>query len=191
MDAIDSTVAETQAQHDVCEFAVRVLQRLKPPSLRGQWVSRLADPLSRDYDRGMLLAPIVMGIPVDANSIQACINNWREQLALHGLEAGSSMRYIQLRRFSHAPSSRTLRKLGQLFHVVGGIYHLGPTPHSGHYRSFLSWTTMNPGNHDGLFTFPGHVMTADDHVAGKWATPEDAEEICRHVFLILCVKTKE
>ena len=45
------------------------------------------------------------------------------------------------------------------FHVVVGIYHLGNTPHSGHYRSFLSWATREPGNHAGFFTSPFRVMS--------------------------------
>ena len=173
--------------------------------------SRAAE--ANPHDKGLLLAPIVMDVPEHAVSIQACINHWHEQLALHGLVAGSNMFYLQLRRFLHVPSGRTIRKLGirlQIegtirmpvfdvglrpqwlpLHVVGGIYHLGNTPHSGHYRSFLSWATREPGNHAGFFTFPGNVMTTDDSVAGRWATPDDAEEICRNVCMLWCGKAPD
>ena len=69
------------------------------------------------------------------------------------------------------------------FRVVGGVLHIGDTPSSGHYRSFLS---LFAGAHERSALDQAYIT--DD---GQVAHPLNAEErslICANAYLIWCAK---
>ena len=74
-----------QEQHDVGEFTVHVLSKLQPPILQGRWLARLADPMVRNVDSGVTVAPITLTIPARASNLQDCVNAWHSQAAIHAL----------------------------------------------------------------------------------------------------------
>ena len=201
-----------QEQHDAGEFASHALKHLCPASMQGRWVARIADPLPRDVDTGPLLQPLPLPIPKRATTVQECVEAWHGQAAVHGLEAPTPVVLLQLGRFTGGRArarkhhhrldvSRGLRLpffRGGLdtqwchYSVVAGVYHLGRTASSGHYRSFL----INAG--DGAYSndceplrysFPGHTLSTDDGRSALPVTSEDTECILRNTYLLWCIQS--
>ena len=55
-------------------------------------------------------------------------------------------------------------------HIQGGVHHLGPTPHAGHYRSFCRYR--------------GSIWVGDDGHAGSLATQSDVLSILSNSYLL-------
>ena len=200
-----------QMQHDVGEFLTYILRRLKPPCMQGTWQSRLQDPTVRVYDSGTLLSPLVVLIPQGAHSVQDCVNARHSQMAPHGLAAPTSTILLQLSRFHYQPG-RPVRKLQvrlettahlrfpvfsmglqtqwYSYYVIAGIYHIGRTPSTGHYRAFLTNRGVpgNAGNLEEPYIFPDQTMVTDDGVPAQNASREVAEQIFCNIYMLWCVR---
>ena len=194
-----------QIQHDVGEFAGHALKCLRPPSLQGHWNARVADPQVRTVDTGPLHAPITMHIPDTANGIQDCVQAWHAQAMVHGLEVDAPLILIQLGRFRYG-SSRARKYLRRLnldrglrlpmfqtglatqwikYELVAGVYHLGRTATSGHYRSFLNCVgaTRQP-NEDPRSLPISDCLTTDDGRSALPATQDEYGVIQKNVYLL-------
>ena len=55
-------------------------------------------------------------------------------------------------------------------YIQGGVYHLGPTPHAGHYRSFCRYR--------------GSICVGDDGHAGSLATQSDVLTTLSNSYLL-------
>ena len=199
-----------QEQHDVGEFTVHVLSKLQPPILQGRWLARLADPMVRNVDSGVTVAPITLTIPARASNLQDCVNAWHSQAAIHALEAPVPLIVLQLGRFTGNGIRRTRKLLQRLnlngglqlpvfetglaaqwcrYSVVAGVFHLGSTATSGHYRSFLNYAGAGvQSKAREHFQFPA-TLTTDD---GRSALPilhDEAELISQNSYLIWCAKS--
>ena len=65
-----------------------------------------------------------------------------------------------------------------------GIIHIGNTPASGHYRSFLS----EPLEHPGLSALQ-HARITDDGQHARLMSPDDASLLAKaNVYLVWCAK---
>ena len=193
-----------QDQHDVGEFASHALSRLRPLVMHGHWVSRVEDPVLRNTDTGVLHMPLAISIPLGATNLQDCVDAWQSQSHVHALLDVPPLLLLQLGRFRHR-SHRHVTKLrveidieGTLaipvfdhglvtrtaqYRVVGGVLHIGGTPSSGHYRSFLSSFAGMPER-----SALDQAYITDD---GQVAHPLNAEErrlICANAYLIWCAK---
>ena len=193
-----------QDQHDVGEFASHALSRLRPSVMHGHWVSRVEDPILRNTDTGLLRMPLAISIPTGAASLQDCVDAWQSQPHVHALLDVPPLILLQLGRFRHR-SHRHVTKLrveiaiegtisipvfdeglvtrSAQYRVVGGVLHIGGTPSSGHYRSFLSSFAGVP-EHSAL----DQAYITDD---GQMAHPLSAEDRClisANAYLVWCVK---
>ena len=193
-----------QDQHDVSEFASHTLARMRPSILGGHWVSRVEDPQLRNTDTGLLHMPISMSIPADAANLQDCVNAWHSQAHVHALLDAPPLILLQLGRFRHR-SHRHVTKLRTVleidgaismphfvdglqtqrvqYRVVGGVMHIGNTPASGHYRSFLSSFDGDPEP-----SAMQHAYITDD---GQTAHLMSTDEKClakANVYLVWCAR---
>ena len=153
--------ARPASQHDVAEFIQHIFCRQQPLVLQGQWQSRVA--LGTEHvaisDEGSLLSPIILH-PASANgpdTLQACVDRWHQQEAVHGLTSDHSVLVLQLARYhigdNGTTKDRTEVRISQKMHVpifghglttfratyaVSAILlHHGTSLQSGHYTSIL------------------------------------------------------
>ena len=202
-----------KAQHDVGEFLTFLLRRLMPTCMQGTWQSRLQDPTTRVFDTGTLNSPILLDISEGSRHVQDCVNAWHSQVAPHGLSAGAPVVLLQLGRFKHVVG-KPLQKLQNrleigthlrfpvfmaglqtqwfAYHVVAGVYHIGRSPTSGHYRSFLTDRGFlgSAANRTMPYLFPERTVVTDDGVPAHHIQPRDVETICRNIYLLWCVYTR-
>ena len=155
-----------QQQHDIGEFAMHALPKLRTSMMQGYWGARVRAGTpgyiaGHEVDRGPLHMPIMMSIPEDPCKLQQCVEAWCQQDDVHALGYASPLILVQLGRF-RVRSHRHVRKFKGLvdldgviempifaqehsqalnrisYRVVAGAFHVGNTPASGHYRAFLS-----------------------------------------------------
>ena len=135
---------QPRRQHDVCEFACFVLDKLRPSMLHGEWSARRHDPMLGEFAHGCLFNPIPLCIPDNAHSIQDCIHSWNDQArtTAHALTHTVEVVVIQLARFTQLSGGR-YRK----FHGTD----CGSTPYSD--ACFLQWAAISV---DSLLALCGH-----------------------------------
>ncbi|CAE7838992.1 ODA2 [Symbiodinium sp. CCMP2592] len=205
-------------QHDISEFAEHALRRLRPETLQGSWSARREDPVIRVLDCGDLWSPITLAIPPRATDLQECIQNWHGQSTIHALEGEAPVVMFQLGRFHDTASTvitkncQSLKLLPQaLLPVFSGglrtrwhaytlsacIFHIGQSPHSGHYRAVLMGYAV-PGISDGM-TDAGtgdaggttHQYVTDDDCSAIEVTPE-LQTLCeQNSYLLFYVRSAE
>ena len=170
------------SQHDVAEFVLHVLSQQQPLALQGQWQSRIA--VGTDHvaisDEGSLLSPIILHLRGDAqaDTLQACIDRWHQQVPLHGLLDDTPVLLLQLARYSNGVAGtekdRTEVQLSQkisvpifgqglrtyraTYLVSAIILHHGDSLHSGHYTSMLLEPSALPR---------GSCWGTDDHRSAR------------------------
>ncbi|CAE7232869.1 unnamed protein product [Symbiodinium sp. CCMP2592] len=162
-----------QQQHDIGEFAMHALPKLRTGMMQGLWFARVragtpAVPEGREVDRGPLHLPITMPIPEDACTIQQCVEAWCQQDDAHALGFASPLILVQLGRFRqrshrHVSKFEGIVELDGIisipvfandnnldlnhcqYRVIAGAFHIGNTPASGHYRGLLCEACDVPG----------------------------------------------
>ncbi|CAE7380080.1 slc47a1 [Symbiodinium sp. CCMP2592] len=185
-----------QQQHDVCAFASHALAKLKTPLMGGSWEARREDPVFRVVDMGSQALPITMAIPEGKHTLRECIEAWQHQNAKHALGYAPDLLMLQLGRFRQRLHRRVRKYQGIVmlpsrvqmpcftapnelgthnvdYRIISGVFHLGNTPASGHYRTFLSDAEVrgisdNPGEPHGALanaweTDDGRVPIKLDH----------------------------
>ena len=181
-----------QLQHDVAAFASHALPRLRSALMSGLWLAKREDPHCRTVDEGPLHMPLPIPIPDGACTLQECVDAWHQQDALHALGNASPLILIQLGRFRHR-SHRHVRKYQglllldelvfipifeeglrtqlQSYKPISGVFHIGNTPASGHYRAFLC-----EADNAGADEIPEHQGTLDNaYVTDDGIIPQKLE----------------
>ena len=190
-------------QNDVGEFLQHLLLSAAPQAYHGAWQSRTSNPLTVE-DRGPLSAPIL--IDMRGDTLQALIDAWSCQPAIHAIESHSGLVILQLKRYSNpegvptknsAPvfvqpgeplavpvfaSPDSLELLHRQFRVAFVIYHHGVSPHGGHYQAALSMPLNS--NLDGEWQF----YICDDGIVPKRAASADLHDILHNAYLIGLVR---
>ena len=211
--ALTQTWRRPQNQHDAGEFLTFLLRLLQPSCMQGCWQARIQDPHVRIYDSGILGAPIMLDIPEGSNCLQDCVNAWHYQLAPHGLRAPTSTLVFQLARFQHTPG-RPVRKLQARlslstclripvftvglqtqwheYSVTSGMYHIGRTPSSGHYRAFLTnWGREgDAANRDEPRDYYTHTFLTEDGQSAQLVGPDDIEQLYRNTYILWCTRSE-
>ena len=212
--AVMQTWSRPQRQHDVGAFAFHALAKLRNNFLIGNWASRRMDPICRTLDTGPQHLPIAIEIPTNVGTIQDCIEAWHQQSATHALGSASPLLVLQLGRFRHQTHRHVRKYRGLLmldglikmpcfvdeetsldvqhvdYRVIAGVYHVGNTPASGHYKAFLCEAADDDGA--GERGEPHSVLenafgTDDDRPPCKLA-PHDKDEILTNVYLVWLLK---
>ena len=205
--------ARPHDQHDVGEFLTFLLRLLQPSSMQGRWQSRLQDPQVRIYDSGVLSSPIALSIPDGSECLQDCVNAWHYQTAPHGLMALTSNIVFQIGRLKYLPGypvrklqvrlalstrlrvpifTEGLQTRWHTYNVTAGIFHIGHTPTSGHYRAFLTnWgrvgSAANPDEpHDG---YCHHTLLTEDGQPAQPMAHEDVEQLYCNTYIVWCTRS--
>ena len=190
------TWAQPEAQHDVAEFMSYVLQATPIDGMAGMWSAFQGDRHTDESDLSTTALPLVV---FRMRHVQQCIDSWHVD--------GETRRYllitpkllvIQLLRFRlvsgrirkltskvDIPVRLTLPALMDVrpstisYRVSAGIFHLGGTPSSGHYRSFVRH--LDPS---GSLS----CIVTDDNRRPEVTTPQIDELIKSNAYLLFCVR---
>ena len=201
-------------QHDVGAFACHALAKLRNDLMFGNWIARLADPISRDLDSGPQHLPITVVIPEGASSIQECIQAWHQQHTLHALGVAPPLLVLQLGRFRQRASRHVAKYRGILtlqgvvnmpcyndaqqgldvhmvpYKIISGVFHIGATPSSGHYRALLS----EAGDEQGFRNLgvPDCILQnafeTDDHRVPRQLDPTEHDLVLTNMYLVWLLK---
>ena len=174
-----------------------------PPAYHGAWQSRTSNPLTVE-DGGPLSAPILLDMRGD--TMQALIDAWSSQSAVHALESHSGLVILQLKRYSSpegVPAKNSapvlvqpgealavpvfavqdsLDLLSRQFRVAFVIYHHGVSPHGGHYQAALSMSSTSD------LTGEWQFYICDDGIVPKRAASADLKDILHNAYLIGLVR---
>ena len=190
------TWAQPEAQHDVAEFMSHILQATPIDGMVGMWNAFQGDRQTDESDLSTTALPLVV---FRMRHVQQCIDSWHMD--------GDTRRYllitpkllvIQLLRFRlvsgrirkltskvDIPVRLTLPALMDVrpstisYRVYAGIFHLGGTPSSGHYRSFVRH--LDPSGYLSC-------IVTDDNRRPEVTTPQIDELIKSNVYLLFCVR---
>ena len=185
-------------QQDVVEFLMFLLEYVTIPGLGGSIHSY--DPTSALVDvTDLTSAPIILHIGRH-RSLPAMIQEWHQTTeGLQFLIHPPRILFLQVMRFSlqhgrirknnvrlKIPDSLLIptlvenRKALRSYHVVSGVYHLGNSPQSGHYRAFF---------HEFQSGCDGDIRryTSDDGVSVAELSSKEAEVLMRNFYLLALV----
>ena len=154
--------AQPFQQHDVHEFLLYLLPRLRLRCLFGFWAMRRLDAAGvTTCDSSPTDIPVTIDLPVDARGLQHCIQEWHSQHYRSALTTAPPMLILQLRRFRYdscgrvykdfqalddlgdtvrVPTFTTSRDLAvqwKPYQVRAALLHTGEAASRGHYRSLL------------------------------------------------------
>ncbi len=142
-------------QNDCSELLRYVLDRCRFPALHGHWEARLLqDARVQVTDSGASL--IQLTLEPEHATVQDCVDAWHGQHSVHALTDEVSHLVFVLARYARLEAGKNMQDIAceptttvsvpqfngdiqviwRRFHLVGGIYHIGQTPQSGHYRAF-------------------------------------------------------
>ena len=149
------TWAALHQQHDAGEFLHHCLEYARTEAWLGGWQARLSHPESV-VDSGDLYQAILLHMR--GSSLQALIDAWCSQYAVHALLLHSGMIFFQVGRYTaNADKNRAVLRIRpgdsvavpifaepsgtctrhETFRVVVIVYHLGDRVTSGHYLALL------------------------------------------------------
>ena len=147
-------------QHDAAEFLQFLAGAAPPGMLHSAWQARsiVQDEITiTDQGAG---CPLLLSVPSPASehsTLQSMLDAWHSQASKHGFAAAPMSVVLQINRFQQVGDSWTKSTLRvqvpdtcslpvfsngldvtfHRFRFRAGVIHLGPTPHTGHYRSIL------------------------------------------------------
>ena len=194
--AVFTTWTQAHEQHDAAEFCAHFLRHAKPPIFLGAWNARLAQgDAVRVVDTGTTLLPLKLDRLESA--LQSCLDAWEGQAQIHAMSYFGGALILQLHRFTrdyadgiHKLDARVVIKPGQevavpVFSHPGStttamincrvafvVYHLGATPHTGHYQTALSVPGRCLGFSDGW-----KFMICNDSTKPRLASASDIHAI--------------
>ena len=149
------TWAALHQQHDAGEFLHHCLEYARTEAWLGGWQARLSHPESV-VDSGDLYQAILLHMR--GSSLQALIDAWCSQYAVHALLLHSGMIFFQVGRYTaNADKNRAVLRIRpgdsvavpifaepsgtctrhETFRVVVKVYHLGDRVTGGHYLALL------------------------------------------------------
>ena len=184
------------AQHDVAEFCMHVFGHNNLDAMAGMWSAFRGDRHVDEFDLTNTVLPLAMS---RSRSLQQMINQWHDDGTVRRfLLIVPDMIILQVLRFKvvsgrvrkltskvDIPLMITLPSFANAMHssisysVVGGIFHLGGTPSSGHYRAFVKRLDMHGVCHS-------YVTDDNHHPIPMTAQLEDL--IRSNVYLLFCVR---
>ena len=199
-----------QHQHDIGEFAMHALPKLRTSLMQGSWFARKGVPFCHDVDTGPLHQPVLMAIPNGASTIQACVEAWSHQDDVHALGCASPLILVQLGRFRHRSHRRVRKFKGEVglagiihmpiytgensleltyapYRVIAGAYHLGNTPASGHYQCMLY--EASPSIHS-VEAHPNApvVYSTDDGRTPRPCNNAEHDDALKNMYLVWLMK---
>ena len=181
-------------QHDSAEFAAFVLQRLRWGQAVGQWEARLlVDTRVQIRDRHTTLAPISIPLSPGEPTMNAGVQMWHSQAAIHALKHRVPLICLHVLRFRQVArgqwvkderslhwqdticmpcfvSADSLEVIWLPYKIVAISLHVGSRPSSGHYQALL----ITEGNH--------HWETDDNRAAKSVRTPTPAQHKQAYMF---------
>ena len=158
---------EPNRQHDAAEFATFIMQRLEWGQMMGQWEARISvGGAVQLRDRHFTQSPISLTLSPGQPSLNACVQTWHSQAALHALASRVPLICLQIMRFRQVArgtwqkdqialewgdtvqvpcftNSASLEVSWLTYRIVAVSLHIGARPDAGHYRSLLT----NAGQH--------------------------------------------
>ena len=154
--------AQPFQQHDVHEFLLYLLPRLRLRCLYGFWAMRRLDAAGvTTCDSSSTDVPITIDLPDDARGLQHCIQEWHSQHYRAALTSAPPMLILQLRRFRYDSCGQVFKDFQALddmgetvriplftssgdlavqwkpYQVCAALLHTGEAASRGHYRSIL------------------------------------------------------
>ena len=178
-------------QHDAGEFLAHCLAFSQAEAWQGAWEARLDSP-NRAVDSGTLLQAITLH--VEGETLQALVDRWHTQYALHALVQHHGLLFVQIARYTRdakltdvlrvrpgdsviLPVFETAEGLGvkhETFRVTALIYHLGDRVTSGHYKSLIGVP----------HTTTWEYFVCDDNKSPQPAKGRDLQQVDRNAYLI-------
>ena len=179
----------------------------------GTWYAKREDPHCRVVDEGPLHLPLPIAIPAEAATLQECLGSWHQQDALHAVGVAPPLLALQLGRFRHR-SHRHVRKYQglllldemvfirvfgvgldtqlQAYKPIAGVFHLGNTPASGHYRAFLCEAASagvgeNPDEPSSLLD---RAFETDDGRPPRKLVRNDYDQVLTNAYLIWLLRVE-
>ena len=155
--------AQPHRQHDMHEFLLHLMPRLRLPAVRGGWqFRRLEEEGIVVCEQSSTVTPITIDVPEEARGLQHSIQAWHSRHYRAALyESGPELKCIQLSRFRQrhgGASVKDVQALPDLMEVLriplfrsssdlrvtwlpyqgcAAALHFAPTVHRGHYSALL------------------------------------------------------
>ena len=153
------TWSHVAQQHDASEYFQHVLRIAQPPAYDGAWEARYSNP-HQVTDGGTLRSPLLL--EACGPDLQAAVDNWHVQPAVHALNQHGGLVLLQLKRYSYEDgrscknqipitcrpgavigvprftASTGLQVRRERFRVAFVIFHIGDRTDTGHYQAALS-----------------------------------------------------
>ena len=195
--------AQPFQQHDVHEFLLYLLPRLRLRCLSGFWATRRLDAAGvTTCDSSPTDMPITIDLPVDARGLQHCIQEWHSQHYRTALITAPPMLIFQLRRFRYDSCGRVskdfqaLHDLGDIvrvpmfssshdlavqwkpYQVRAALLHTGEAASRGHYRSLLR-------NDENIW----HIT--DDAVSATLQPSASLHHVSASAYVLICTEVLE
>ena len=184
-------------QHDAAEFLAHILQQAPVPAFSGSWASYIAGQMRDYHDLGH--SPLLLRIGRH-RSLQSMIQGWHaDPESQNSLLQAPRLLIVQIMRFSFTGGSvrksQISFRLPQLlrfpcqtdadapvewlsYSITCGTLHLGGTPQTGHYRSFLiSEHEVRDSSRYWLTEDSQTIQAADD---------EAMQLVQRNCYLLFC-----
>ena len=187
---------QPDSQHDVAEFMSHICQSAPIADMTGMWSAFQGERNTDESDLSKTVLPLVVS---RLRNIQQCIDLWHEDGETRRfLVIAPRLIVLQLLRFR--VTSGRIRKLSSkvdipemitvpayldaqpsniTYRIAAGIFHIGSTPSSGHYRAFVM--------HFDQFRSCRCLIT-DDNQRSQNTTPQIDEQIKSNVYLLFCVR---
>ena len=184
------------AQHDVAEFCMHVFGQNNLDAMTGMWSAFQGDRNVDEFDLAQTVLPLAL---YRSRTLQQMINQWHDDGTVRRfLLIVPDLIVLQILRFKvvsgrvrkltskvDIPLTITLPSFENAMHssvsysVVGGIFHLGGTPSSGHYRAFVKCLDMRG-------VCRSYVTDDNQHSIPMTAQLEDL--IRSNVYLLFCLR---
>jgi len=201
------TVESFRSQQDACEFAVYILHVMQPQLLHCGWVTRPALLAPGDealqLEKGTRFTPVALSYTdhtADACTLQALVEFWHDHQGFcRAAEKAGQQLILSLDRFNPDSGTKCDQKIDLLtlgidfpcfsnsagditmehFEICAITYHLGLTPHSGHYRAVVRYRNMWMNYEDGRppdkhHTLPDQILRNSCMFWMVRKTPENA-----------------
>ncbi|CAE7251447.1 unnamed protein product [Symbiodinium sp. CCMP2592] len=192
--------SQPRRQHDMHEFLVHLMPRLRLPAIQGYWQQRR---LEEDVgavvcDTSTTVIPITLDLPEGARGLQHCIQAWHsshyrsaitgdppELICLHlsrfrQTDGGVIVKDVQalpdIREVIRIPVFRSpadIRVRWCPYQVCAASLHFGPTVERGHYRALLRSKEK--------------IWITEDNRGAQLLSCTELTSLTPHIYLIWCV----
>jgi len=184
------SVESFRNQHDVCEFATYLLHVMQPQFLHCSWVTKPGRLATGEdllpSEKGTRFTPIKLDYidcDADLSQLQSLVDTWHDSRGLfRAAEEVGFQLILQLDRFNPETEAKCQQLIAvdtsirfpcfcnlegdvtfDVFDVCAITFHIGASPHAGHYRTALKyqqrWMIYEDGRPpDQVVTLPESVL---------------------------------